>query len=178
MPIQVLVNAPVYVWGILAAIVVFGLMQMRTRTMSRERLLIAPLAMIAFSIYSAMSKFGYAGHTLALWLIGFGLAQAVNASVLKSPGGVQYDGAGGYTVPGSVVPMLVMLSIFATNFALGVLRALAPARLAAPEIANPALVVLGACSGLLLARALRATRRGASNASVGPVAFEGSSPKA
>lgn len=163
MLLEIFRRAPTYVWAILAVIVVFGLLQMRTRTIKRTNMLIMPLAMLGFSAYSAVRTFGL-DRTLGAWFAGIGIALAVNGALLKMPFGASYDRTTDtVAMPGSAAPLVIMLAIFATNFALGVAGAIAPLRLSDPSVRWFAVLWLGFLSGLFIARAMRAMKRSRSD---------------
>src|SRR5262245_29731899 len=72
-------NTPDRVWAILAAITVLGLMQWREHRMSRGRLLVAPLALGAYSLWGATSALGAAA--LPAWLGGLALTLLASQSL-------------------------------------------------------------------------------------------------
>ena len=93
---------------------------------------------------------------MPLWFAGFGIAFAVNAVLLKSPSSATFDQqTQRFLVPGSAIPLLIMLAIFAINYAMGVTRAVQPERLADGDVRIKACAILGLLSGLLFARAIR-----------------------
>ncbi len=156
---DILTRTPPQVWAILAVILILGAMQMRRRQISESNLTIMPLAMAGLSLYTVVSSFTATGSTLGPWFAAFGIAFAVNAVLLRSPARATYDPATRkFDVPGSIVPLLVMLAIFATNYALGVTRAIAPERLADRSFSTTVCAALGLLTGLLFARAARTAK--------------------
>lgn len=149
---QILTRTPPYVWGILALILVVGVMQLRSRNISRPQLLIIPTAMVALSIFTVASNFGTSFGTVPVWIAGVAAAHILNTSILNSPRGVTFNGTA-FQVPGSVIPLLIMLAIFLTNYTLGVTRAIAPQLSEATVFKVAISLALGALSGLLLSRA-------------------------
>jgi len=77
----ILSHTPTYVWAILAALVLLGSLQLRRQRMSRGRLLVAPVAMGALSLWSVTAAFGAKPAVVAAWLIGMGLAWLANRSL-------------------------------------------------------------------------------------------------
>ncbi|NOU07262.1 MAG: hypothetical protein HOO99_13890 [Hyphomicrobiaceae bacterium] len=149
---QILTRTPPYVWGILAVILVLGIMQLRARSVSRMQLLLMPIAMLALSIFTVASNFGTSPETVLAWLAGVGIAHTFNTTAFKSPRDVIFDGTT-YQLPGSAIPLLIMLAIFLTNYLLGVTRAMAPQILANLAFKIAICLALGTLSGLLLSRA-------------------------
>jgi hypothetical protein len=149
---QILTRTPPYVWAILALILVLGIMQLRVRTISRIQLLLMPAAMLALSIFTVASNFGTSFETIPAWIAGVAASHFFNTSVFKGPHGVTSNGTA-FQVPGSVVPLLIMLAIFLTNYTLGVTRAIAPHLFEAAAFKLAISLALGGLSGLLLSRA-------------------------
>jgi hypothetical protein len=147
---QVFKGTPLWVWGILAALVVLGIQQMRPRAVKRYTVLIAPVAFLAVGLMAAGR--GPAGFTA--WAFTLVATAAFSYFVWQPTGGARYDARSDrLNMPGSVVPMLLMLSIFLLNYAINVTLAINPALRG--ELAwqvGPA-VVLGALSGLFIGRA-------------------------
>ena len=61
---QILTHTPLWVFGLFFGLVYLGYLQSRTRQVSRGRLIVLPLAMLAWSLYSVWSTF--AAHLTAL----------------------------------------------------------------------------------------------------------------
>src|SRR5262245_65805531 len=68
--VEVLRHTPAYVWGILVALVVFGTLQARDHSFGRTRLLLLPVALGAYSLWSAASAIGARLEVLAAWSLG------------------------------------------------------------------------------------------------------------
>ncbi|MDN3919870.1 hypothetical protein QWJ38_06200 [Pelomonas sp. PFR6] len=153
MPIStILAHIPVWVWAILAFILVMGLIQSRDRLMSRPRLLLLPLAWAAFGLWGIDSAFGARALPLLAWAAGL----AASLALLKGAGwpqGVRYQPeTGHFFVPGSWLPLTLMLAIFAAKFALGMALALRPELAGLAPVAAGFSLLFGAISGAFLAR--------------------------
>ncbi len=153
---NIITHTPLYVWAILAFLVSRGITAMRERELAFKSLCIIPLLMLLLSLQDISKKFGMAPLPLAAWLAGAcvagGLAWRMGAariSVGSAPGRV--------TVAGSVLPLLLMVSIFFTKYATAVALAIAP-ELAGQTVFVAAICVLfGAFNGLFLGRLARDT---------------------
>lgn len=147
---QIISGTPVWVWGILATLVVLGLQQLRARTVRRHIVLIAPVAFLFVGLLSA----GRGASGFAVWALALLTTAALTFLVWKPTAGARYDAAiDRLHVPGSAVPMLLMLTIFLFNYAINVVLAVNPALRG--EFAwqvGPALI-LGALSGIFIGRA-------------------------
>ncbi|HRK18113.1 MAG TPA: hypothetical protein PK970_04090 [Hyphomicrobiaceae bacterium] len=156
---DILSRTPPQVWIILAVILALGLLQLRTRNVPRSRVMILPLAMVGLSIYTLVSGFQPWGSPIGFWAAGLGIAFGVNAALIRAPSGVTHDAeTDTFRVPGSIIPMLVMLGIFGMNYFVGVTRALTPSRLQEPDFRMLVCGGLGLLTGLLVSRAARTLR--------------------
>ncbi len=150
-------NTPIWVWGLFTGLVALGLSQMRHRQASLARTAFMPVAMTGFAIWGMASSFG-ATALLAWSLLAWAVAAAVVASLvaLGHPApGTRYDATTRtYTLPGSVVPLLLILGIFLTKYAVGVELAMQPRLAADAEFA----IALATLYGVFTGRAWRLLR--------------------
>lgn len=152
---QILSNTPSWVWAILLLLAWLGSVQLFPRVASSGRVVRVSLLMAAFSLYGTVSAFGAAPQVLACWL---GAASAVAYAVLRMPlaAGTRYLAqARAFALPGSWVPLALMLGIFALKYSVGILSAM-HAPLVHAALFGPLLGLLyGAFSGVFLGRAAR-----------------------
>jgi hypothetical protein len=163
MALAILRNAPLWAWGVLAALLVLVLALARDRKVSSRLILLLPACMIPLSLYGVVASFGVTLSALSAWAIGLGAALALNELLFLGPRGVRYDaGDGRFEVPGSWVPLVLMLTILGTRFVLTAATAMDPSLVGAGTFIAGVSAILGFCSGLFLSRALRAlnVRRG------------------
>lgn len=155
----ILSHVPSYVWLILAAIVALGLLQSRDQLMARARLLILPLVWLAYGAWGVESAFGLQAAPLLAW--GLGLAAGV-LLVLRSgwPAGARFDAASQrFFVPGSWLPLGLMLALFVGKFALGMGLALRPTLAQHLPVALAFSALFGALGGAFLGRSRGILRR-------------------
>jgi hypothetical protein len=157
----VLQGTPVWVWGLLASLVALGLSQVRTRTASLARVTFMPVAMTAMSLWGTSSAFASSpmiGYVMMAWM----LAAAVSLSgiaPLSPPAGARYDGASrSFALPGSWVPMALIVGIFLTKYVVGVDMAMQPALARDAQYTLFAGALYGAFSGIFIGRAARLWR--------------------
>lgn len=155
-------STPSWVWGLLAGLVALGATQLRERTASRLRVLAMPVAMTAYSAYGVISAFGSAGHVA--WALGPGLLGRHGRTLGLPAGGdrpmpprkARFDAAtGNYHLPGSVVPLLLILAVFLTKYAVGIELALRPQAAALLDFATPVCLMYGLFNGMFAARTVR-----------------------
>jgi hypothetical protein len=154
---EILSHTPIWVFGVLCLLLVFGGMQRFTRSVSVKRAIIVPLAMCLWSLSLLMSRLADSPAFSAAVLSWCG---AVALSVLLSwliayPHGLLLEDAGRRVrVPGSFVPLLLMLLIFCARFISAVMLVREPAWRDALSFALGFSVLYGLISGVFLARAL------------------------
>lgn len=158
MVMQILSRTPLWVWGLLAALLVLGFSQTRSRQAALPRVVILPIAMTVLSVSGIVSAFGATPAVLGGWLAA---ALTVAALLLQRPvaAGTVYDAATRqFTLPGSWMPMLLILAIFVTRYAVGVATAIQPLLKLEPLFALGITTLYGVFSGLFAGRALRLVR--------------------
>lgn len=154
---QVISHTPRWVWAILVAITVIGIKQMAQTTVSSTRLAAVPVLLGALSLAAVVAAFGGRAEVLVAW--GLGVALVVAASQwLVGPTQARQVGAGQYSLPGSVWPLLAMWSMFALRYITSVTLLLHPAWKQGTLFSLLIPIACGALSGLFLARSLRILR--------------------
>jgi hypothetical protein len=150
-------NTPSWVWGLLIGLLFLGASQLRAQQRTLRRVVILPVAMFGLALYGLASAFygsGQFGTMLAVWLLAY-LAALAGVAQLPAPQGASFDVARGRVqVPGSAVPMALILSIFLTKYIVGVELAMQPAQAADPVFALTVALFYGAFSGIFAGRAL------------------------
>ena len=112
---QIISHTPVFVWAILAFLIVRGVIALRTRELSVNQLLIMPVVMLALSLFDISAKFGLGGLALMTWLLG----AAATVALLVTFGAARVMPAttpGRVIVRGSVWPLVLMMGIFLTKY--------------------------------------------------------------
>ncbi len=156
--LAILRHTPPWVFGLFVVLLVFGWSQSRPRTSSLRRVAILPVAMIALSLYAALSVFGASATAIAAWIAGLALAIALN-SVLCLPRGVRAGADNGTVhIPGSWLPLGLMMAIFFARYAVAVMLALRPGIVHTAEFTAAVGLAYGFLSGLFLAFFLRMWR--------------------
>lgn len=154
MPIEILRHTPAWVFVLFFVLLAVGLTLTRTRHVGRRTVAVLPLAMIALSLYGVYSAFGTATAAIGAWLIGVATALAAGL-VLALPRDVSYSEATQtFVVPGSWIPLALMMAIFFTKYAVGVILARhLPVANTVPFVASVSFAY-GLFGGLFFARAL------------------------
>jgi hypothetical protein len=150
----ILQNTPYWVWGVFVLLLVLGLSQTRKRSVSRILVFVLPVVMVPLSFYAVSAAFGIKPLPLIAWAVGIAAALALNSFVLRAPSGVRYQ-QGQFEIPGSWIPLILMMVIFLARFALGFTQATNPALVGTDAFAGIVSVILGLCSGTFVARAMK-----------------------
>lgn len=149
-------GTPAWVGALLAGLIVLGLSALRTRQMHPRQLTLLPLTMLGLALWGVQSAFGASGRLallLGLWALCFAAMLAVGVR-RAPPAGARYDAAAQrFRLPGSAVPLALIVSVFLLKYLIGVQLALEPALARHPEFAFAVTAAYGLLSGLFAARA-------------------------
>lgn len=155
---QVLAHTPTWVFALFFALLLFGLMQTRTRTVRRFPALLLPAGMIAPSLAGIQSSFGLAPVPLASRVLALAMSSLVGHALFRDQR-VRYDAsAKTYFVPGSRVPLAVITDIFVAKYVYAAIKALSAASILTTPFVLGLEPVYGVLSGCFAARVLNLTR--------------------
>ena len=155
MLLQILAHTPRWVFVLFAGLLWLGGRQLLAGTVGLARITLMPLAMTGLAVYGVVSAFGDAPLALACW---GGAALAMAALLLQRPppAGTRYDAAQRrFHLPGSAVPLALMMGIFFTKYVVGVQIAMHPELAHHHNFALAIGTLYGAFSGIFAGRALR-----------------------
>lgn len=151
---HLLTHTPAYVWLILALFVTRGVIALRERETTLKKLFIIPGIMLPVALLDIARKFGLEGLPLSAW----GLAVAAAMWAMWSLGGTRVAAGtapGRVRVGGSVMPLLLMLLIFAVKYVTTVMLVMAPAMLHGAGVTAAACALMGGANGWFFGRLLR-----------------------
>ncbi len=149
-------STPTWVWGLAASLAVLGASQLKDRNASLVRVSLMPVVMTSFSVWGTLSAFGTSPLLAQAFGVWIAAAVAVFALVIRLPVQARYDVASRrYAIPGSVMPLLLMVGIFLVKYVVGVDLAMAPQLMRDPYYALPVAGLYGAFTGLFVGRAAR-----------------------
>jgi hypothetical protein len=116
----ILSGTPVWVWVLLAFLVSRGLKALKGGTAPLSKLAIVPVVFTGWGIMHLIHEPSANWHTALAWIIGAALGLAVGVALAQSGGMTVDREAGTVTLPGSAVPLVLILLTFASKFWLGV----------------------------------------------------------
>lgn len=170
---QIITHTPLWVFALFAGLLVFGLLQTRDRTVKKPVAYLLPVAMVVLSLSGVRSGFGLGPVTLGAWAAGLVLVTLVARGAFRKSK-VSFDpGQNRFFVPGSWMPLAVIMGIFFTKYAVAVVQGQTGVAVGAVAAAGLSLL-LGGFSGYFCARALglmSAARR--ADSSSGPTPLRG-----
>jgi len=164
MVMEILQGTPLWVWLVLAAVAWLGFAQSRDRTVSRACTGFLPWVFVLLSLCAVAFGPGELSLTLLVWSLGFTAGWAGGRRFVAARGAAWSADMERVHVPGSWVPLLLMVALFASRYLFGVVAAVAPAMRADARFVALTSLSYGVFAGLFWARgrSLRApaTRRG------------------
>lgn len=155
---QILINTPIWVWGLLAALLALGFSQTRSRSAGLARVALLPIGLGAFSLYGTISAFGASPSVLGSWLA-TAVLLVLLVTQLPLPAGSRYDSATRqFQLPGSWIPMVLIMAIFLTKYVVGVSLVMHPELKAHTNFSLATGTLYGVFSGIFAGRAIRLVR--------------------
>ena len=145
-------HTPAWVFVVFAMLIALGLRQTRPRVVSRRRLIVLPAVVAAFSFYGVVMASHGSALALAAWLTA--IATAFLLTRLVPPSGAVSESAATVRVPGSWVPMEVILGLFTARYAYNVMLAIHPEVLQSASFMTLFSALFGFLGGLLLSRSV------------------------
>ena len=156
--IEILRHTPVWVFALFIGLALLGARRLRANDVPVRRLLILPIAMTAFSLFGLWQAFGASAIASLAWTSTFVAMLAVGWS-LPSNARVQYSPASRCVhVPGSWLPLALMMTIFLLRYVVAVGLALHPSLRLEPTFVAAAAALYGLSSGSFSARAINTWR--------------------
>ena len=151
---EILRYTPPWVFGLLAGLVAFGLMQARTRYVPVWLALLLPAGMVALSLTGVMLYVGVWLPALAVWALGLSAVSLLCIKIMP-PQMARYEAESRkLVVTGSWLPLLVIIAIFSVRYAMGVARGMELEIARDRNVQLAVSLLLGAFSGFFLARGL------------------------
>jgi cobalamin synthase len=153
--ITIVQQTPTWVWGLLAGLLLLGTVQMRTRNVRPLRTVMLPLGLAVFSLAGLgrdLSATAWVVPALAVWLL---VASAVLLATWRNspPDGTRFEPTTQRIhLPGSTIPLWIILAIFLLKYAVGVELALQPTLREEAGFALGLAAAYGGLSGLLATR--------------------------
>jgi uncharacterized integral membrane protein len=134
-------------------------MQTRTRSVRKIPALLLPAGMIALSLAGINSSFGLEAVPLVSWGIALAIATSVGYALFRDRR-VEYNATTQqFFIPGSWVPLAVIMAIFFAKYVYAVMHALNATIISAPLFVVLLSAIYGLLSGYFAARAMNLLKR-------------------
>lgn len=151
---EIIMYTPRWVFGLLIALVIFGVMQTRTREVKIQVALILPIAMLILSLTGVLRYVGWQFPALACWLLGITIASVLSIKWIGKNIARFNPESRKLIIQGSWLPLVVILGIFVTRYTLGVATAMQWEITHKIYFSLVVSLILGIWSGFFLARCL------------------------
>lgn len=116
-------NTPWWVWVVLVALVGLGYAQTKPRVRKLATLAVTPVVMVFISLLGVYSGFGASPMALAAWFVGIGIAVVLNETLILARGTRYSAATRTFEIPGSWLPLALMMVIFFAWYAFAVGKA-------------------------------------------------------
>ena len=116
---DILLGAPTWVWVLLAILVSRGLKAMKGGTAPLSKLGVMPAIFAGWGLLHLLSNPTTGWDTALMWLAGGALGVGVGAAIAKNSGMTVDRIERTVTLPGSAVPLVLILLTFAMKFWIG-----------------------------------------------------------
>lgn len=150
---QIVVNTPVWVWPLLAFLIYRGFVASVEREVPLRSVFILPLVMLGLSLQDVLVKFSASG--LLSWCMGFMLGLAASWQLFDRSAVVAHPERRALRLRGSWLPLVLMMAIFATKYAVGAALAIQPTLQQQTHFAAAVCVLYGLFSGVFIGQLLR-----------------------
>jgi len=152
---QMLINTPVWVWALLAFLIVRGMMAGVSRETSIRRLFIIPLAMLALSIHGIAASFGTDPFAAPVWLASTAAGTALAWALFSLDSVSVHPERGSVFQQGSWMPLVLMMSIFLVKYGVNVVLHVAPHARHDSGFVIAVCMLYGLFNGIFFGRLLR-----------------------
>jgi hypothetical protein len=127
-------HTPPWVWPLIAAVLAFGIYNLRTREIAPPRLVAFPLIMLGLSLGNAIGTAAPVSLAAASWIIAAALGAVAGWAMTGAP--LAVDAATRrLTIAGSATPLIVTVAIVVLRYAFGYLYGRHPELRADPALA-------------------------------------------
>ena len=155
MLIEIFRHTPPWVWLVLALLLWRGYAMTKPQRVPQLRLALLPGLFILLSLAGVISTFGAQPGALLCWITGLALS-AYETQRHGAPAGAAYRAdSRSYDVPGSWMPLLLIVLIFTVKYSVGIQLALHPQLRQLEWLVLAVSTAYGALSGVFVGRALR-----------------------
>ncbi len=155
MAIEILRRTPPWVFVLFIGLLAYGYYQSKPRRLTLGKVMILPAVMVCLSFLGVLSAFGASPTGLLAWAAGLMAATTLGLTWRRRERATHAPATDPPLMPGSWVPLALMMAIFFTKYAVGVAQARQLPVMALPTFVLAVGFLYGVYSGLFLSRAAR-----------------------
>lgn len=155
---QIITYTPFWVWAVFALLLWLGFKQSLPSAPGVLRVTLVPLAMLGLSLYGAVSVFSLTINLLLAWGCSAVLAAAIAVGQPLEMQTYYNSWMQRFELPGSWVPLVLMMGIFITKYGVSITAAMRPDVLHTSIFSYGICAIYGGLSGVFAGRALRLWR--------------------
>lgn len=151
---QIVAHTPLWVWALFAALLALGISQTRQRRVAAARVLMLPVMLMALGLYSMAPGFAGAPASALAWAASLSGAAWLGFKAGPRTGARWLAETRQLALPGSLLPLLVIVIVFGLRYANGVSLAMHPQWHGVPPWQLPLALAFGGLTGWLLGRSI------------------------
>jgi hypothetical protein len=152
---QIVVNTPVWVWALLAFLIYRGMLASVGREIALRKIFLIPAVMLGLSLQGIATTFGANALAASSWLActiaGAGLAW----QLFRDDSIAAHPDRGTIFQQGSWAPLMLMLGIFFTKYAVAVMLAFDPGHKQHALFVGAVCALYGLFNGVFIGKVLR-----------------------
>jgi uncharacterized protein YneF (UPF0154 family) len=152
---QIISHTPLWVWALLAFLIYRGILASVNREVTLKKLSIIPLVMLALSWQGVSTVFGVTPLPMLCWLLAAAVAATLNWRLFRKESAIAHPERGVVFQRGSWLPLMLMMGIFLTKYAVGVTLAMQPPLAHDLVFTASVCVLYGVFNGMFIGRLLR-----------------------
>ncbi|MCP4177921.1 MAG: hypothetical protein GY756_09155 [bacterium] len=142
--LSILQGTPFWVYLIFILLIKRGISACKENTISVKKVFIAPVVIFILSLHRINSVYLYSGFFICGLLIGYLIYRKMHTSYDKETKKI--------TMPGSIIPLILMIGVFAKGYYIGYLTSTSPALMHTPHIMMSIDIISGIFSGIFIGR--------------------------
>ncbi len=152
--IEIIKHTPIWVFVLFIALLYLGYSQSKDRQVNANRIFILPVAMILLSLYGILSAFGTMVMSYIVWFLAGSISLLLGLKIFSLKR-IEYNPLEKvFHIPGSWIPMLLILVIFFIKYFVGVVVAKELPMIHQIEFILCISILYGCISGLFLSRSI------------------------
>lgn len=152
---QIIANTPAWVWALLAFLIYRGMRASVGREIALRKIFIIPVVMLILSLQGIVTTFGMDAAAAASWLLCMIAGAGLTWRLFRSDSIVAYPERNTIFEQGSWTPLMLMMGIFFTKYAVAVMLAFDPGHRQQALFAGAVCALYGLFNGVFIGRVLR-----------------------